>query len=182
LGSSLADCTPPSQGHDQSNKGQQGESPDAHIAKHGPNQGEVAAKDVAGCPDQRRPGQPTDRAEDLEPPERHAGHTGEHRAPRAQSKDEPSDQHRLVAVAREENLRVRDVFGPDVEEVAETLHEWTPTAVSEVVASVRACCCAHESKEDHDQQRVVSRRSPSARDQQQSFAWKGNAGALDQDA
>ena len=102
---SWAGCTPSSKNQDQCNKQEDREPSDSDIAYDRRDERDVAAQDVTQGPDHQRPPEPADGAEQLEPPEGHACHAGEHRSPRSQAEDEPGDEHCLVAMAREELVK-----------------------------------------------------------------------------
>src|SRR5450759_4603532 len=109
---------------------------------------QIVAEKVAGEPDRGRPPQGTQRAEQLEAPERHPRHAGEHGSPRAQPEDETAGEDGLVAMPCEEKLRSRDVVGSDAKEAAKALDERPAAPIAEVIADVRAHGGAEEAEQD----------------------------------
>jgi len=145
-------------------------------------QRQVASEEVTGEADNCGPGEASQRAEQLEAPEGHACHAGKHRSPGAQAQHEARREDRLVAMAREEELRTRDVLGPDAEDAPEPLDEWPAALETEEVADVSARGRAEKAEQDDQDDRVVASRRPCGRRKQEDLAGKGNAGALDEDA
>src|ERR1700730_10089180 len=119
-------------------QGDDDKAADPDVPDDGRDQVEVAAEQIAGTPDADSPGKTADRAANLEAPERHAGHAGEHRSPCAESEDDPCGQYGFVAVAREEDLCPGDVLRADPEQMAEPLDERPAPAVAHVIADVGA--------------------------------------------
>src|SRR2546427_9325396 len=126
-------------------------------------QREVAPEQVAGDPDRSRPGQPAGRAEQLETPEGHTRHAGEHGRPGAQTEDKARDEDRFVAVAGEEKLGARQMVGPDAEHSAEAFDKWPAATVAEHVTKIRSPRGAEKAEENDQRARGVSRRGPCGR-------------------
>jgi len=170
--------------HDQHHrkKHHQSQTTQSNIPNDRFQQGQVASQEVAGESHEGGPGEPTERAEQLEAPEGHTCHTGEHRSPRAEAQHEARGEDRLVTVAREEELRTRDVLGPDTEDAPEPLDKWPAAFEAEDVADVSAGCRPQEAEQDHEDDRVVAGGRPGRGGKQKHLAGKRNAGALDEDA
>src|SRR6266576_2274774 len=180
--SSPAGCAFLSEQQSQHNDDQEDQPADADGADDRLQQREVAAQQVAGDPNRGRPGQPAECAEQLETPEGHPRHAGEHGRPGAQAEDKPRDKDRSVAVSREEKLGARQMGGPDVEDAAETFDKWPAAAVAEHVTKIRSRRGPEKAEEDGQRERVVAGRGPCGRRKEQRLAGKRYARAFDQDA
>src|SRR5438445_5292267 len=181
-GSSLAGCTLPRHDQDQRNQQKNSEPSYADPPSDGFEKGEVVAQPVARDPDHRGPEQAAQPAEQLKSPERHPRHAREHRAPRAQAKQKPRGDDRLVAMSGEEKLGTGQMVGSDAEEVAEPFDKRAAAAIAQQVSDVSPGGRAHEAEQDDDKHRVVSRRGPRPGDQKKRIAGKRDARTLDEDA
>src|ERR1700730_16213388 len=161
---------------------QEHEAADSDVAKDGRDQGKVVTEQIAGRPDDDGPTKGPERVEHLEPHERHACHSGEHRPPGAEPENEARGQHGLVPMPREQQLGSGDVIRTNPEDAPEAFYKRPPAPIAEVEAKVAAGDSAYKAEQDDEDQAVVPCRGPGGGREQEGFAGKRDAGALDKDA
>src|ERR1700694_4278576 len=166
------------QNHDH----QEHEAADSDVAKDGRDQGKVVTEQIAGRPDHDGPTKGPERVEHLEPYERHACHSGEHRPPGGEPENEARGQHGLIPMPREQQLGSGDVIRTDPEDAPEPFYKRPPAPIAEGVAKVAAGDSADKAEQDDEDQAVVPCRGPRGGREQEGFAGKRDASALDEDA